>query len=150
MLVCSVAFRVVYTAVVPDEAAPLADLFRQLADQPTSPPQLVLTTGGTGFSPRDITPDALAPLLPRPAPGLVHLLLSSSLRSSPLGAMTLLSRPVAGIRGRTLCITLPGSVSGVKENLMALLPVLPHALQLMEGVDSPHAPALPVAFATTS
>ena len=137
----AVSYRIVYRAVVPDEVKALQELLLRLVDDPSSPPHLLLTTGGTGLAPRDVTPDALAPLLPRPAPGLVHLLLSSSLASSPLGPLTLLSRPVAGVRGNTLCITLPGSTAGVRENLTALLPVLPHALQLMMGQPSPHTPA---------
>ena len=134
----AVTFRVVYRAVVPDEVKAVQELVLRLVDDPSYPPHLLLTTGGTGLAPRDVTPDALAPLLPRPAPGLVHLLLASSLTTSPLGPLTLLSRPVAGVRHNTLCITLPGSTAGVQENLTALLPVLPHALQLIAGQPTLH------------
>ncbi|KAI6135212.1 MoaB/Mog domain-containing protein [Pisolithus croceorrhizus] len=92
----------------------------------------VFTTGGTGFGERDRTPEAISPLLERQAPGLVHLLLSSSLKHTPLAA---LSRPVAGTIGKTLVVTLPGSTKAVRENLDALLSngVLDHALDLIKG-----------------
>ncbi|KAI0832725.1 MoaB/Mog domain-containing protein [Trametes gibbosa] len=92
----------------------------------------IVTTGGTGFGVRDRTPEAIKPLLEREAPGIVHLLLSSSLRSTPLAA---LSRPVAGTIRHTLVITLPGSVKAVTENLEALVstPVVDHAIELVRG-----------------
>ncbi|KIO12388.1 hypothetical protein M404DRAFT_993385, partial [Pisolithus tinctorius Marx 270] len=92
----------------------------------------VFTTGGTGFGERDITPEAISPLLERQAPGLVHLLLSSSLKHTPLAV---LSRPLAGTIGKTLVVTLPGSTKAVRENLDALLSngVLDHALDLTKG-----------------
>ncbi|KAJ3568822.1 hypothetical protein NP233_g5466 [Leucocoprinus birnbaumii] len=92
----------------------------------------VITTGGTGFGVRDVTPEAIKPLLDREAPGLVHLALSSSLQHTPLAA---LSRPIAGTRKNTLIITLPGSVKAVKEVLTALFTqdVVGHALELIKG-----------------
>ncbi|KAJ7181579.1 MoaB/Mog domain-containing protein [Mycena crocata] len=92
----------------------------------------VITTGGTGFGVRDQTPEAISPLLEREAPGLVHLLLSTSLKHTPLAA---LSRPVAGTVKNTLVVTLPGSVKAVKENLDALLSagVVSHAIELIRG-----------------
>jgi len=108
----------------------------------------VITTGGTGFGVRDVTPEvclpvfpfkaklpcykAIAPLIERPAPGLVHLMLSSSLKTTPFAA---LSRPVAGTYKNTLITTLPGSVKAVKENLEALLQggLISHALDLIKG-----------------
>ncbi|TFK43891.1 hypothetical protein BDQ12DRAFT_675753 [Crucibulum laeve] len=93
---------------------------------------LVITTGGTGFGQRDVTPEAIAPLLHREASGLVHLLLSMSLKHTPLAA---LSRPVAGTILNTIVITLPGSVKAVKENMEALLSggVIQHAVELTRG-----------------
>ncbi|KAI0797106.1 MoaB/Mog domain-containing protein [Abortiporus biennis] len=93
---------------------------------------LILTTGGTGFGVRDKTPEAISSLIERPAPGLVHLLLSSSLQRTPYAA---LSRPIAGTFKNTLIITLPGSVKAVKENLEALLAdnILGHAVDLIRG-----------------
>ncbi|KAI8384612.1 MoaB/Mog domain-containing protein [Radiomyces spectabilis] len=93
---------------------------------------LIVVTGGTGFAPRDVTPEAVAPLLTRPTPGITHLLLSSSLNVTPFAA---LSRPVTGFRNHTLIITMPGSPKACKENLSAVLPVLPHGLDLQKGVS---------------
>ncbi|KAG0697308.1 MoaB/Mog domain-containing protein [Suillus ampliporus] len=92
----------------------------------------IITTGGTGFGVRDRTPEAIAPLLEREAPGIVHLLLSESLKHTPLAA---LSRPVAGTVGNTLVVTLPGSVKAVKENLEALFAngFIEHAIDLIRG-----------------
>ncbi|CAE6442420.1 unnamed protein product [Rhizoctonia solani] len=92
----------------------------------------VITTGGTGFGPRDLTPEAISPLIERPAPGLVHLIMSESLKHTPLAA---LSRPVAGSIRNTLVTTLPGSPKAVRENLSALLQggVISHALDLLTG-----------------
>ncbi|KAF7312082.1 Molybdopterin molybdenumtransferase [Mycena indigotica] len=92
----------------------------------------IVTTGGTGFGIRDQTPEAITPLIERHAPGLVHLMLSSSLQHTPLAA---LSRPVAGTIQQTLVVTLPGSVKAVKENLQALLAggVVNHAVELIRG-----------------
>ncbi|KAJ7094331.1 MoaB/Mog domain-containing protein [Mycena epipterygia] len=92
----------------------------------------IITTGGTGFGVRDVTPEAISPLLERAAPGLVHLMLSVSLKHTPLAA---LSRPVSGTLKNTLVVTLPGSVKAVKENMDALLSggVVNHAIELISG-----------------
>ncbi|KAH7344001.1 MoaB/Mog domain-containing protein [Rhizoctonia solani] len=92
----------------------------------------IITTGGTGFGPRDLTPEAISPLIERPAPGLVHLIMAESLKHTPLAA---LSRPVAGSIRNTLVTTLPGSPKAVRENLSALLQggVISHALDLLAG-----------------
>ena len=125
-----------FQRVLPDDGALIAALVTALTDAPQSvepplhsPPQLLLSTGGTGFSPRDVTADALSPLLSaRACPGLVHLLLQTAAASTRYYA---LARPVAGIRRSTLCLTLPGSTAAVEQSMRALLPVLPHALCLM-------------------
>lgn len=89
---------------------------------------IILTTGGTGFAPRDVTPEATRAVIQREAPGLAEAMRSDSLKKT---AHAMLSRAVAGIRGRTLIINLPGSPKGAVENLQTVLPVLPHAIQLL-------------------
>ncbi len=91
---------------------------------------LILTTGGTGFAPRDVTPEATRAALEREAPGLVHAMLDASLKKTP---HAMLSRMAAGIRGRTLIVNLPGSPQAARENLLTILPALPHALELVRG-----------------
>jgi molybdopterin adenylyltransferase len=90
---------------------------------------VILTTGGTGFSPRDVTPEATRAVIQREAPGLAEAMRLASLKITP---HAMLSRIVAGIRGRTLIINLPGSPKGAVENLQVILPVLPHAVQLLQ------------------
>ena len=95
---------------------------------------LIVTTGGTGFGPRDHTPEATRRVIERDAPGLSELMRTEGLRQTPMAA---LSRGVCGIAERTLIVNLPGSERAVRENLDALAPVLPHALQLIAG-DTEH------------
>lgn len=94
---------------------------------------LVITTGGTGFARRDFTPEAISPLIHRHAPGIVHGMLAASFQVTPFAMM---SRPVAGVRNRTIIVTLPGSPKGAKENLQAILKLLPHACLQAAGEDS--------------
>ena len=90
----------------------------------------MLTTGGTGFGPRDVTPEATRPLLEREAPGLVHAMLAFGLGKTPMAA---LSRYCAGTRGRALVVNMPGSPKAVRECVEALRLLLPHALALIGG-----------------
>ena len=96
--------------------------------------QLVLTTGGTGFGPRDVTPEATAQVIEREAPGLIHAMVASGLTKTPMAA---LSRARAGSVGSTLVVNLPGSPKGATENLQAVMPVIPHIIQLLSG-DTEH------------
>lgn len=117
---------VVGRAVVPDERAQIAAQLRVWADELRL--DLILTTGGTGFAPRDVTPEATLDVVERLAPGLAEAMRAASLQVTP---HAMLSRAVAGIRGRTLILNLPGSPKGAVENLRTVLPVLPHASELL-------------------
>jgi molybdenum cofactor synthesis domain-containing protein len=115
-------------AVIPDDAEQIEATLRGWADVDRL--DLVLTTGGTGLSPRDVTPEATLRILDYQVPGLAEAMRLRSLEKTP---HAMLSRAVAGVRGRTLIINLPGSPKGVRENLDVILPVLPHALAKLKG-----------------
>ena len=112
--------------ILPDDESAICATLIQWADH--SQVDLILTTGGTGFSPRDVTPEATSAVIRRDAPGLAEAMRAESLKKTP---HAMLSRAVAGIRGRTLIVNLPGSPKGALENLQTILPVLPHAIQLL-------------------
>ena len=114
--------------VVPDEEMPIKLKLIEYSDHEAL--DLVLTTGGTGLSPRDITPDVTRQLLTREAPGLAEAMRAASLAITP---HAMLSRAVSGIRGRTLIVNLPGSPRGARENLEVILPALPHGLEKLRG-----------------
>ena len=116
--------------ITPDERRLIQDLLAGLADRHA----LIITTGGTGFGPRDVTPEATAALIDRPAPGLAELIRAEGLRHTPMAA---LSRGAAGVIGSCLAVNLPGSPKAVEEGMDALAPLLPHILQLLAG-DTEH------------
>lgn len=120
------AAEVVEAGIIPDEPAEIAAWLTHAADVLAL--DLVLTTGGTGFAPRDVTPEATRSVITREAPGLAEAMRAASLRVTP---HAMLSRAIVGIRGRTLIVNLPGSPKAAVENLATILPVLPHAVELL-------------------
>lgn len=121
-------FSVVKTAVVPDEQGQIEDALREISD--SGMVQLLVTTGGTGFSPRDVTPEATLAVCQRMAPGIPEAMRYASMRVT---SRAMLSRAQAGIRGRTLIVNLPGSPKAARENLEAVLPALSHGLEMLSG-----------------
>lgn len=120
---------VVEQGLVPDDPEQIRQILIEWADKLEL--DLVLTTGGTGFSPYDLTPEATRDVIEREAPGLVFAMLREGLSKTPHAMLT---RAVAGIRGRTLIVNLPGSPKAVRENLNAILPALPHGVELLREV----------------
>jgi molybdopterin adenylyltransferase len=128
MVVERLGAEVAAYAVLPDDFDRIRDILATWADDLRL--DLILTTGGTGFSPRDVTPEATQAVLEREAPGLVFAMLQSSLAVTP---HAMLSRAAAGMRGQTLIVNLPGSPKAARENLESILPALPHALELLRA-----------------
>jgi molybdenum cofactor synthesis domain-containing protein len=125
-LVEGAGFRVLRAGILPDEAGPIREALVREADQERV--NLVLTVGGTGFSPRDLTPDVTAEVCERMAPGIAEAMRQESLK---ITRRAMLSRAAAGIRGRTLIVNLPGSERGARENLLAVLDGLKHGIDML-------------------
>lgn len=121
-------YRVVRLEIVPDEQGEIEALLRSLADREDV--ALAVTTGGTGFAPRDVTPEATIAVCQRMTPGIPEAMRLASLGVTP---RAMLSRAAAGIRGRTLIVNLPGSPKAARENLEAVLPALDHGLEMLRG-----------------
>ena len=119
---------VTLTAIIPDEIEIIKNTLLNWVDEQQL--DLIFTTGGTGFAPRDVTPEATRQVIEKETPGLVFAMLRDSLQVTP---HAMLSRMVAGIRHQTLIVNLPGNPKAVKENLETILPALPHAIQLLRG-----------------
>ncbi len=132
-LVATIGAEVVRYRVVPDEREQIAAVLTSWADDEGL--DLVLSTGGTGLAPRDVTPEATLAVIDRVVPGLAEAMRAESLKKTPLG---MLSRAVAGVRGRTLIVNLPGSPRAVRECLAAILPALPHAVLTIKGLVGDH------------
>lgn len=124
-------FREFSTALVPDEVADIRAAIEELSAKC----QAVFTTGGTGFAPRDVTPEATAPCLDRWAHNLIELMRFKGLEMTPTSH---LSRGIAGMRGNTLIVNLPGSPKGAREGIEALAPLLPAILSALAGDGCPH------------
>jgi len=125
--------EVVSQTIVPDERPDIERELLRLADEAQI--DLVVTTGGTGPTPRDVTPEATQAVIERDVPGMAELLRFEGYRKTPLAV---LSRGVAGIRGGTLIVNLPGSPKAVREGMETLAPILPHAIRMLRGVHTEH------------
>ncbi len=124
-------YEVVHTAIVPDETEIIQAELIKCADELGI--TLILTTGGTGFSPRDITPEATMAVVERPTPGIPEAMRAESMKITPKGC---LSRSAAGIRGRSLIINLPGSKKASQENILAVIDPVGHGLEMLCGEGS--------------
>lgn len=118
---------------LPDDESAIRSILSEWAD--SGELDVILTTGGTGFAPRDVTPEATRAVIDREALGLAETMRAASLKITP---HAMLSRIVTGIRKRTLIINLPGSPKGAVENLQVIIPVLEHAVRLLQDLDSGH------------
>lgn len=135
-LIQAEGWSVAKQGLLPDDESAIRELLISWAD--SGELDVILTTGGTGFSPRDVTPEATRAVIEREAPGLAEAMRLASLKITP---HAMLSRVVAGIRKKTLIVNLPGSPKGAVENLQVIIPVLPHAIQLLRedpGSESSH------------
>ena len=124
-------WQVTHRAIIPDDLEVITQTLRKWSDEEGV--NLILTSGGTGFAPRDITPEATKAVIERETPGIAEALRSASLK---ITQHAMLSRAVAGIRGQTLIINMPGNPKAVRENLEVLLPILPHALELITNTPA--------------
>ncbi len=123
--------QVMHYEIIPDEKDQIVIALKRCADELKA--DLILTTGGTGLSPRDVTPDATREVIEREVPGFSEAMRAESLKKTP---HAMISRAVCGIRGTSLIVNLPGSPKSVRENLSVILPALPHALSKLKGDPS--------------
>ncbi|MCF8054440.1 MAG: MogA/MoaB family molybdenum cofactor biosynthesis protein [Deltaproteobacteria bacterium] len=124
-------FAVIHQEIIPDEVALIAKTLVMLADEKHLP--LIVTTGGTGVSPRDVTPEATLSIIEKQIPGMAEAMRLASMQKTP---HAMISRAVVGIRGITLIVNLPGSPRAARENLAVIMPALPHAIAKIQGDSS--------------
>ncbi len=129
----SAGFAVTRYEIVPDSQMKVEETLRRWADG--GEVGLIVTTGGTGLAPRDVTPEATKEVIDYEVPGIAEAMRTEGLKKTP---MSMISRAIAGVRGNVLIINLPGSPKSVRENLAVVLPVLQHALELLAGERSEH------------
>jgi molybdenum cofactor synthesis domain-containing protein len=132
-LIRSQGWQIVQQGIVPDEIDEIKDTFLRWCD--SGDVDVILSTGGTGFGPRDVTPEAARAVIDRLSPGLDEAMRSASIQVTP---HAMLSRSISGIRKRTMIITLPGSPKGAIENIKVVLPALEHAVKLLREEDPGH------------
>ncbi len=123
--------EVIHYEIIPDEMDEIIKSLEKSADHLKA--DLILTTGGTGLSPRDVTPDATSKVIEKEVPGFAEAMRAESLKKTP---HAMISRAIVGIRGSSLIVNLPGSPKSVRENLSVILPALPHALSKLKGDPS--------------
>jgi len=135
-IVIAQGWQVLRQQIIPDDFSVIRQLLVEWSE--SGELDVIITTGGTGFSPRDVTPEATQAVIERPTPGIAEAMRAASLQVTP---HAMLSRATAGIRRQTLIVNLPGSPKGAVENLQVLLPVLPHAVALLtedSGAEAGH------------
>ncbi len=123
--------EVIHYEIIPDDREKIVEALKKSADSLKA--DLILTTGGTGLSPRDVTPDATLKVIEKEVPGFAEAMRAESLKKTP---HAMISRAIVGIRASSLIVNLPGSPKSVKENLAVILPALPHALSKLKGDPS--------------
>jgi molybdenum cofactor synthesis domain-containing protein len=130
-MLAGITIKIIKTLIIPDETDQIKKAIINFAD--VEKLDLILTTGGTGVSPRDLTPDATIKVIDKEVPGMAEAMRHQSMLITP---HAMISRAVAGIRGKSLIINLPGSPKGAKENLAVVLPALKHTIEKIKGDDS--------------
>jgi molybdopterin adenylyltransferase len=130
-MISTIGASAVHYEILPDDKERIVEALKKLADSCTV--DLILTTGGTGVAPRDVTPEATRAVIDRDLPGMAEAMRAESLKKTP---HAMLSRAVAGIRRQTLIVNLPGSPKAVRENLVVILPALTHAIEKIKGDPS--------------